>query len=239
MLKLAALLLLLSRFAAASTTLYFTNSAISGGTSFSIETGAGTWTYVSEYTDKMDLSATKTGSISAGTRIGAMTSAIINIGLDRQYYHQTPLAAQTFSGTVLLQCMGREYNGGDDIAAGCVSIRSCRADASACTTLVALTCIGGTVAEWINNASHRNVNVLNSVAISGTSTAGDILVANIGGTNLVTGATPEFSYKYGGTDTDCPVNDTTTSDCACRITFSNDVIFVAGSYHRMMMGVGQ
>ena len=93
------------------------------------------------------------------------------------------------------------------------------------TTLIT-TATHTTLAEFINNASHRNAKIFDGDAVPSTATYstgdGDRLVVEIGyGDNA--GTTPEASGKFGEDGSDLPVNNTQTAYGNPWIEFSNNV----------------
>src|SRR3990167_7437907 len=165
---------------------------------------------------------------SSASAIGTQISwtAASAAALDRQYIGDPMAAGNTFNGATLTgQLMVREYATGDNSQYLYCGIRICNSIGTIRTTLVT-TATHTTLAEFINNASHRNAKLFDGDAIPSSATyitaLGDRLVVEIGyGDNA--GTTPEASGKWGEDGSNLPINNTQTAYGNPWIEFSNNV----------------
>lgn len=189
-------------------------------------TGGGTYD-TSEAVRRKLADVKGSSAITVGTQIGPFSG---DAGLDRQYVSTRMAAGITFQNgvtTVKGQLMCREYANTDNVNQLHFTVRIFSEDGL--TLLVSYTTLTSVVAEYINNATHRNKSI-SSTALSGgsdyTTAAGDRLVIDIAHRTTVGGTTPEASAKYGEDATDLPENETQTTDGAGWIEFSNTITFL-------------
>src|SRR3990167_4997182 len=166
-----------------------------------------------------------TSASAIGTQVS--WTAASAAALDRQYIGDPMAAGNTFNGATLTgQLMVREYATGDNSQYLYCGIRICNSVGTVRTTLIT-TATHTTLAEFINNASHRNAKIFDGDAVPSTATYstgdGDRLVIEIGyGDNA--GASPEGSGKFGEDGSDLPINNTQTTPYGNPwIEFSNNV----------------
>src|SRR3990167_157751 len=167
---------------------------------------------------------------SSASAIGTQISwtAASAAALDRQYIGDPMAAGNTFNGATLTgQLMVREYATGDNSQYLYCGIRICNSIGTIRTTLVT-TATHTTLAEFINNASHRNAKIFDGDAIPSAATYstanGDRLVVEIGyGDNA--GASPEGSGEGGGDGSDLPLNNTQTPYGNPWVQFSNNIVW--------------
>jgi len=171
-----------------------------------------------------------TSASAVGTQVS--WTAASAAALDRQYIGPAMAAGNVFaSATLIGQLMVREYNNGDNSQYLYCGIRICNSTGTIRTTLVT-TATHTTLAEFINNVSHRNARIFDGDAIPSSATYstanGDRLVVEIGyGDNG--GATPEASGKWGEDGSDLPLNNTQTTYGNPWLQFSNNIVWQAES----------
>ncbi|MGH9651115.1 MAG: hypothetical protein ACRD3I_11675, partial [Terriglobales bacterium] len=199
------------------------------GTSYSATVSPGFdsgWNYTSE-ASRFTMRTTKGATaIAAGTQIGAWTATAGQRALDRQYI-SAPMAAQTISGTVLMQLMVREFATTDNVDRCIIKVLIVSHDGA--TVRGTPLAIGNysTTAEFVSNATHRNKtcadgDTLTSVAAS----AGDRIVVEIGYENSGSATTPEAAAKWGENATALPIEEAQTTDGAGWIEFSGAITFL-------------
>src|SRR3990167_2958720 len=171
-----------------------------------------------------------TSASAVGTQVS--WTAASAAALDRQYIGPAMAAGNVFaSATLIGQLMVREYNNGDNTQYLYCGIRICNSTGTIRTTLVT-TATHTTLAEFINNASHRNARIFDGDAIPSSATYstanGDRLVVEIGyGDNA--GASTEGSGKWGEDGSDLPLNNTQTAYGNPWLQFSNNIVWQAES----------
>lgn len=212
--------------AEAQTRFYLPNSTAADMTAGAFDGG---WEGTSEATRKKMFTSKQTVAIAVGTQTGQWANSTTHDELDVQWV-SAALDAQTIDGTVKLQAATREFNNADNVDQIILKIWVAQPDGSSRGTLLAIGSYG-TAAEFINNLTHRNKtgadgDTLSSVAAQ----AGDFLVVEYGyRAGIATPSTPEAATKWGDDATDCPEDETTTTNCAPWIEFSDTITFSAVS----------
>jgi hypothetical protein len=211
-----------------ATRLYFPASDASPLPSQAFDTS---WTYTSEAT-RTKLNNTKgVSAITIGTQIGPWTSG--QKALDRQLISTRMAAGNSFTfagATMSGQLMVREYNNGDNASTIYFVVKIISEDGST-VRRTWRSSAGSSVAEFINNATHRNKTIAAGAVTDTTdytTVLGDRLLVEIGYSDS-SGATPEASAKWGENATDLPVNETQTTDGAGWFEFLNNITFAGES----------
>lgn len=234
---LSALVLLLSLPAEAQTRLYF---PLTTAAAITPAADAG-WEDATAIV-RRELASTKGSSaITAGQTVD-ITDA--SDELDRQYISTQMNSGVIFTSgvtTVKAVVAMREFGATDDVDKCILGIRVLSEDgATVRATLRAVANIGP-VLEFINNATHRNKRCADGDTLSAsyTTVANDRLVVEIGYQNDGGGTTPQAAAKWGENATDCAEDETSTTDCAGWIEFSNAITFVTNFLPRsLLLGVG-
>lgn len=162
-----------------------------------------------------------TSSIADGTTSN-LPGAANRQRLDRQYVSD-PIAAQTITGTLKMQLLVRESNADDNVDQLFLSVRVVSNDGSSFRgTLLSLGNYGPTT-EY--QTSQRNKKGADGDSLASVSAQdGDRIVVEIGHNNSTAGTSPSATARYGENATDLPEDETTTSDGAGWIEFSNEIL---------------
>lgn len=226
------LLASLAHEAEAVTRFYFGNAAATPAVA---PTPASGWEDTSQM-QRRQLWLTKPTSetMAAGQTVTLTEDVLNNHEMDKQYVTTALATGTTFTSgvtTVALQLAAREVNSTDDVTQGILAVQVW--DSTATTLRATLLTVAnyGTTTELSTGSTGRNkqfATTADTVTASYTTVAGDILVVEIGfstGTDN-TNTTPEAVARYGGSTTDCAVNETDTN-CAGWIEFGNTFTLAA------------
>ncbi|WP_268541867.1 fibronectin type III domain-containing protein, partial [Candidatus Nitrosotenuis cloacae] len=206
------------------TRLYFARTAASA-----VNPTFGSWSETDSSVSRQLLAA-KSASESLGTGTRLLWT-VGNTQLDRQYVSAPMNAGISFSSTTIkLQLACREFNTADNSVPR-ISAKIVSQDGTVLRQTLLSIANYGTTAEYINNASLRNVQFANGDALSGTyaTVAGDRLVIEIGHADTA-GATPEAQCRYGAPSStaDHGENNSETTALVPWVEFSNTIAFQAG-----------
>lgn len=220
---------------AAPTRLYFAESLDTTG----VTPNFGSWTETDSAV-RRDLRTIDNinDALNLGTRHGWAVGATTQ--LDRQFISGPMDSGISFNAaTVKLQLACREFNNGDNSVPRMAIYIYSQDGTTLRQTLLSINNYG-TTAEYVNNASLRNVQFANGDTVSGTYTtvAGDRLVVEIGHATAA-GSTPEAQCRFGAPDgtSDHGENDTDTTALVPWVEFSNTITFAVPNYTLDAMNV--